>query len=137
MARHKRRRTKKAQKTENLLPDSQYTPMELIEGLANGQDLTHTSCLLNFIEERQLCAEELPSEQEWHELYNIITTYYRFAAVKTSERLNAAKALAEYRHSKRKATEETDSAHSLMDLPPLTDAELDKFWESFARQGLG
>ena len=110
-------------------------PLEFLAALVSGHDprqLSDVYIMAETIEEENF--GDPPNDEQWEELLNLIRQQYKHSPVPVAVSKSAATTLAEYQHSKRKSIEIHAAAGGPVDLPPLTEKELELFEEWFSAQ---
>lgn len=102
-------------------------PLEFLASLMAGHDprqLSEVYIMAETIEDENF--GDPPDAEQWEELLALIKRLYKYEKVPVGISKAAATTLAEYQHAKRKSVELHTSGVAV-EIPPLTDADLDLF----------
>lgn len=108
-------------------------PLVFLESIMNGKDPRKLSSIYNLVREIDSFSDGVPSEADWREIVDHVSSNYYYHSVSLSDSIGASKTLSEYLFAKRKQIDMTGmgSAEGGMLVEELTEEEIEVFKEKF------
>lgn len=106
-------------------------PLVFLESVMNGQDPRQTSAIYDLIMEIDGWSGGDISKEDWTEIIDHVSKFYKYKTVTLNESLSASKTLAEYLYAKKKTVDINSGNQGNGDISkePLTEDEIELFKE--------
>lgn len=106
-------------------------PLVFLESVMNGQDPRQTSAIYDLIMEIDGWSGGDISPEDWTEIIDHVSKFYKYKTVTLNESISASKTLAEYLYAKKKTVDINSGNQGNGDISkePLTEDEIELFKE--------
>lgn len=111
-------------------------PLVFLQSISQGQDPRNLSEIYKLVCEIDEFRDGAVAPEDWADVVDLVSSRYKYTKVTLRESIDASRTLAEYLHAKRKSVEisgdgNLGSTSGSGELEPLTEDEMEIFWEKF------